>query len=184
MCPATAGAATASADDRHGGSDGQYLPNLQVPAIAGSTERNTIDAQPLVSPAEARSLLDQADRISRQAHESTRWPYITFILAPGVSTSLGALVMGLTTGSAFGMAYFGTLTVSLALIVFFDISIQGRAAVARSRRWSAYIASWVVTYAAEIIVVVWVHGSMLWSGITSGLILVVTMACAAYEARR
>ncbi|MFC5928036.1 chemotaxis protein CheY [Cryobacterium melibiosiphilum] len=143
-----------------------------------------METQSPVSPAEARSLLDHADRISRQAHESTRWPYITFILALGVSTSLGTLAMGLTTGDAFGMSYFGTLTVGLALIIFFSISIQGRAAFARSRRWTAYIAIWVATYAAAIVVAAWVHGSVLWSGITSGLILVVTMSCAAYEARR
>ncbi|WP_233201830.1 hypothetical protein [Cryobacterium sp. Y11] len=53
-----------------------------------------------------------------------------------------------------------------------------------SRRWGAYIASRAVTYAAAIVVVAWVHGSVLWSGITSGLVLVVTMACAAFEARR
>jgi len=136
-----------------------------------------------VAPADARLLLDQADRLSRSAHNATRWPYITFILSLGVATSMGTLAMGLTTGNAFGLAYFGTLTATFALIMFFMISIRGRSAFSRGRRWTAYIAAWFVTYAAAISVVIWAHGSVLWSGITSALILLVTMACAAREAR-
>lgn len=137
-----------------------------------------------VTPAEARRLLDHAGRISRQAHEQTRWPYVTFILALGTVTSFGTLAMGLTTGSAFGLTYVATLSAFFALIVFFAVSIRGRSAFARSRRWTVYIAAWFVTYAAAIVVVAWVHGSVLWSGVTSGAVLAVTTACAAYEARR
>lgn len=136
-----------------------------------------------IAPAEAQLLLDQADRLSRSAHNATRWPYITFILSLGVATSLGTLAMGLTTGNAFGLAYFGTLSVTFALIMFFMITIRGRSAFARGRRWTTYIASWFVAYAAAISVVIWAHGSVVMSGITSGLILVVTLACAAREAR-
>lgn len=136
-----------------------------------------------IAPAEAKLLLDQADRLSRSAHNATRWPYITFILSLGVATSLGTLAMGLTTGNAFGLAYFGTLSVTFALIMFFMITIRGRSAFARGRRWTTYIASWFVAYAAAISVVIWAHGSVVMSGITSGLILVVTLACAAREAR-
>ncbi|WNY34978.1 hypothetical protein Q9Q99_08050 [Curtobacterium flaccumfaciens] len=50
-------------------------------------------------PAEAARLLDQADRIGRRAHDAVRWPYVTFITALGVATSLGTLGMGLTTGT-------------------------------------------------------------------------------------
>lgn len=143
-----------------------------------------MDIQHSISPSEARGLLDTADRLSRQAHERTRWPYVTFILALGTVTSFGTLGMGLTTGSAFGLTYVGTLTALFALIVFFAVTIRGRASFARSRRWTIYIASWFVTYAAAIAVVAWVHGSVLWSGITSAAVLAVTMACASYEARR
>ncbi|KQO10399.1 chemotaxis protein CheY [Agreia sp. Leaf244] len=136
-----------------------------------------------VAPAEAQALLDRAEHLSRSAHNATRWPYITFILALGVATSMGTLAMGLTSGNAFGLAYFGTLTATFALIMFFMITIRGRSAFARGRRWTAYIATWFVTYAAAISVVIWAHGSVLASGITSALILVVTMACAAREAR-
>ena len=136
-----------------------------------------------VAPADAQLLLDRADQLSRSAHNATRWPYITFILSLGVATSMGTLAMGLTTGNAFGLAYFGTLAAAFALIMFFMISIRGRSAFSRGRRWTGYIAAWFVTYAAAISVVIWAHGSVLWSGITSGLILVVTMACAAREAR-
>jgi hypothetical protein len=140
------------------------------------------DRTPL-APAEAQQLLDQADRLSRTAHNATRWPYITFILSLGVATSMGTLAMGLTTGKAFGLAYFGTLTATFALIMFFMITIRGRSAFARGRRWTAYITAWFVTYAAAISVVIWAHGSVLLSGITSALILLVTMVCAAREAR-
>ncbi|SKA97451.1 hypothetical protein SAMN06295879_2352 [Agreia bicolorata] len=136
-----------------------------------------------VAPAEAQVLLDRAEHLSRSAHNATRWPYITFILALGVATSMGTLAMGLTTGNAFGLAYFGTLTVTFALIMFFMITIRGRSAFSRGRRWTVYIAAWFVTYAAAISVVIWAHGSVLASGITSALILLVTMACAAREAR-
>jgi 8-oxo-dGTP pyrophosphatase MutT (NUDIX family) len=51
--------------------------------------------------------------------------------------------MAITTGTGFGVAYVGTLAVSGALIIFFMISIQGRSAFARSRRWTGYIASWL-----------------------------------------
>ncbi|KJC63121.1 chemotaxis protein CheY [Agreia bicolorata] len=136
-----------------------------------------------VAPAEAQVLLDRAEHLSRSAHNATRWPYITFILALGVATSMGTLAMGLTTGNAFGLAYFGTLTVTFALIMFFMITIRGRSAFSRGRRWTAYIAAWFATYAAAISVVIWAHGSVLASGLTSALILLVTMACAAREAR-
>ncbi|MCS6559325.1 chemotaxis protein CheY [Curtobacterium flaccumfaciens] len=134
-------------------------------------------------PAEAARLLDQADRIGRRAHDAVRWPYVTFITALGVATSLGTLGMGLTTGDAFAAVYVGTLVALFALVVFFMVSIRGRSAFARSRRWTVYIASWAVTYLAAIAVVGWVHGSVLWSGITSGLVLLVALACAAREAR-
>jgi hypothetical protein len=128
--------------------------------------------QTAITSAEARELLDTAARVSRNAHDRTRWPYVTFILGLGLVTSFGALGMSLTTGSAFGLTYTGTLAAFFALLIFFMVSIRGRSAFARGRRWTIYIAAWFVTYAAAI------------SGVTSGLILAVTLACAAYEARR
>ncbi len=137
-----------------------------------------------ITPDDARRLLDRADTISRTAHDRTRWPYVTFILALGLVSSFGTLAMGLTVGDAFGLAYTSTLAAFFALLLFFVVSIKGRSAFARSRRWTAYIAAWSVTYVAAIAVVAWVHGSLLWSGVTSGLVFAVTLACAAYEARR
>lgn len=134
-------------------------------------------------PAEAAQLLARADRISRRAHDAVRWPYVTFITALGVSTALGTLGMGLTDGDAFAAVYVGTLTTVFALLLSFTAAIRGRSAFARSRRWTVYMASWTVTYCAAIAVAVWVHGSVLWSGIASGLVLAVAMACAAWESR-
>jgi hypothetical protein len=142
-----------------------------------------MDTTPVITSAEAQLLLDRADRLSRSAHNATRWPYIAFILALGVATSMGTFAMALATGDAFGLAYFGTLAMVFALVIFFVVSIQGRAAFARSRRWTGYIASWFVAYAAAISVVIWAHGSILLAGIASGPILVVAMVCAAREAR-
>jgi hypothetical protein len=142
-----------------------------------------MDTDATLTPSEARLLLDRAQRVSRSAHNATRWPYITFILALGVATSMGTFAMALATGAAFGLAYTGTLAVMFALIIFFMISIQGRAAFARSRRWTGYIASWFLAYAAALSVVIWAHGSVLLAGMASGLILVVAFACAAREAR-
>lgn len=136
------------------------------------------------SPTDARRLLDEAERVSRRAHDATRWPYVTFLLALGTSTSLGTLAMAVTEGSAFGLAYVGTLVVGFALILFFCVTIQGRRAFAWSRRWSLYIGAWAVTYLAAIAVVAWRHGDVLAAGVTSGLVLLVTTTCAAVEARR
>jgi hypothetical protein len=142
-----------------------------------------MDTTPATTAAEARILLDRADRLSRAAHNATRWPYIAFILALGVATSMGTFAMALTTGDAFGLAYVGTLVVMFALLIFFMLSIQGRSAFSRSRRWTAYIVSWFVTYAAALTVVIWAHGSVPLAGAASGLVLVVAIACAAREAR-
>lgn len=142
-----------------------------------------MDTHTALTPAEAQHLLDRADRVSRSAHDATRWPYITFIVALGVATAMGTFGMALASGDAFGLAYVGTLAVAFALIIFFVISIQGRAAFARSRRWTVYIVSWFVTYAAALAVVIFAHGSVVPASIASGLILVVSFLCAAREAR-
>ncbi|OIH94446.1 chemotaxis protein CheY [Curtobacterium sp. MCBA15_001] len=136
-----------------------------------------------IGPTEARALLDHAERTSRRAHDAVRWPYVTFITALGVATSLGTLGMGLTTGTAFAAVYVGTLAAVFALLLGFMVAIRGRAAFARSRRWTAYIAAWAVSYCAAIAVVAWVHGSVVWSATTSGLVLLVALACAAWESR-
>lgn len=142
-----------------------------------------MDHTPTVTPAEARALLDHADSISHTAHNATRWPYITFILALGVATSMGTFAMALTTGDAFGLAYVGLLAVAFPLITFFVVSIQGRSAFARGRRWTVYIASWFVSYALAISVVIWAHGNVLLAGLASGLVLFVSFVCAAREGR-
>ncbi len=142
-----------------------------------------MDTPSAVTVSEARLLLERAARVSRSAHDATRWPYITFIVALGVATSMGTFAMALATGDAFGLAYVGTLAVTFALLLFFVISIQGRSAFARSRRWTAYIASWFVSYAIALSVVIWAHGSVPLAGVASGLVLLVALACAAREAR-
>ncbi|RFA07514.1 chemotaxis protein CheY [Subtercola boreus] len=142
-----------------------------------------MDTTPTMTATEAQRLLDKADRLSRSAHNATRWPYIAFILALGVATSMGTFAMALTAGDAFGLAYVGTLAVVFALLIFFMASIQGRSAFSRSRRWTGYIVSWFIAYAAALAVAIWAHGSVLLAGIASGLVLVVAMICAAREAR-
>lgn len=142
-----------------------------------------MDTPSAVTAPEARLLLERAARLSRSAHDATRWPYVTFIVALGVATSMGTFAMALATGDAFGLAYVGTLAVTFALLLFFVISIQGRSAFARSRRWTVYIASWFTSYAIALSVVIWAHGSVVLASVASGLVLVVALACAAREGR-
>lgn len=142
-----------------------------------------MDTTPTLTAPDAQLLLDRAERLSRSAHDATRWPYITFILSLGVATSMGTFAMAMGEGNAFGLAYVATLAVTFALILFFTISIRGRSAFARSRRWTAYIVSWFVAYAAALSVVIWAHGSLVLAAIASGLILAVAFVCAAREAR-
>lgn len=142
-----------------------------------------MDHTPAMAPSEARLLLDRADRLSHAAHNATRWPYISFILALGVATSMGTFAMAVATGDAFGLAYVSLLAMVFALIIFFVVSIQGRAAFARGRRWTGYIASWFVSYALALAVVIWAHGNVLLAALASGLVLVVSLSCAAREAR-
>jgi uncharacterized membrane protein YqjE len=142
-----------------------------------------MDTTPTVTPHEARELLHRAETLSRDAHNATRWPYIAFILALGVATSMGTFAMAVTTGDTFGLAYFATLTVVFALLVFFMFSIRGRSAFSRGRRWTSYIAAWFVSYAAALAVVIWAHGSVPLAAAASGLVLVVSIVCAAREAR-
>jgi hypothetical protein len=137
-----------------------------------------------LTPAEARALVNDAERISRRAHDAVRWPYVTFLLALGVATSLGTLGMALTTGRAFGLMYIGTLAVAFALLMFFCVTIQGRRAFAWSRRWSIYIGAWAVTYVGAIAVVAFAHGSVPLAVGASALVLAATLACASTEARR
>lgn len=136
------------------------------------------------TPAEARDLINKAEKISRQTHDAVRWPYIAFILALGMITSFGSLAMAITEGQAFGVAYVATLIAFFAVLMFFFITTKGKIAFAWSKRWVAYIAAWAVTYAAAIAVVAFLHGSLLWAGIASGLILVVTFTSALIEAKR
>lgn len=132
---------------------------------------------------EARALLAHADRLARRTHDAVRWPYVAFIVALGATTSLGTFAMGMSAGRAFAAAYVGTIVVVLALVLWFSAAIRGRAAFARGRRWITYVAAWGLSYCAAIAVVGWAHGSVLWSAVTSGLVLVVSLACAAWESR-
>lgn len=136
------------------------------------------------TPTAARRMLADADRISSRAHDAVRWPYVTFLLALGLSTSLGTLGMAVTTGDAFGLTYVGTLAAVFASLIFFLITAQGRLAFAWSRRWTGYVAAWLATYVGAIAVVSFAHGSVSLASVASGAILAVTFTAAAIEARR
>lgn len=137
-----------------------------------------------ITPHDARRLLVEADRVSRRAHDAVRWPYVAFILALGIATSFGTFGMAVTTGSAFGAFYVGLLAAVFALIVGFCIATQGRRAFAWSRRWTLYIAAWVVAYGAALAVGITMQGTVLWPAVASAVLLAVTTTCAAVEARR
>ncbi|ROQ36523.1 hypothetical protein EDF46_3065 [Frondihabitans sp. PhB188] len=137
-----------------------------------------------ITPAAARRLLSHADSLSRRTHDAVRWPYIAFLLGLGSTTSFGTAAMTLTEGRAFGLVYVGTLAATFALLLFFLVTTQGRRAFAWSRRWTVYMACWSTAYAGAIAAVALAHGSVAWAGTTSGLVLLVTLVCAAVEARR
>ncbi|AMM21428.1 chemotaxis protein CheY [Frondihabitans sp. PAMC 28766] len=137
-----------------------------------------------LTPTTAQQMLDDADRISRRAHDAVRWPYVTFLLALGTSTSLGTLGMAMTVGDAFGLTYVGTLAAVFGSLIFFLLTTQGRLAFAWSRRWTIYVAAWLAAYVGAIAVVSFAHGSIVLASITSGLVFAVTFTAAALEAKR
>jgi len=143
-----------------------------------------MNTQAPFSPTEAQDLLDRATTLSKQSHDAVKWPYISFILALGIVTAFGSLAMTLTEGASFGLAYTATLTMLFALLMFFLATTREKRAFAWSKRWTAYIVSWAVAYTGAIAVVGFMHGSVIWAAVTSGLILLVTFFAAAIEARR
>jgi len=137
-----------------------------------------------VSQIEARSLLNEASRISKKAHNAVRWPYITFLLLLGVVTSFGSFAMAMTEGSDFGLAYAITLIAFFIVMMVFLISTKGKLAFAWSKRWSIYIASWTVVYLGAIMVVAFAHGSLVLASVTSGLVLLLNTTFAIIEMKR
>lgn len=136
------------------------------------------------TPIEARAMLDDADRIGRSAHEATRWPYVAFLLALGATTAGGTFAMALADGGAYFAVLVGLLVVVATLIGFFMWSIREHAGFARSRRWSTYIAIWLVPYAVSIVAVTTFHGQLVVNAITSAVLFLAVTACAVHEARR
>ncbi len=108
-----------------------------------------------IQPTEARALLTRADRLARRAHDAVRWPYVTFIVALGGTTSLGTFAMGLGTGGRSAPRTSAASPWSWCRAVVHHRH-RGRSAFARGRRWRTYIAAWTVTYCAAIAVVAWV----------------------------
>lgn len=142
------------------------------------TDTNTI------TPSTAAEMLQKAEQLSKQTHESTKWPYIAFLLGLGAVTSFGTLAMSLLTGSAFGLAYTGTLFASFLLLMFFLISTKEKRGFASSSRWKVYIGAWATTYVAAIAVVSFAHGSIILAALTSGLIFTATLISALVEVKR
>lgn len=142
------------------------------------------DENAQLSPVAARSLLEEARRISDRAHNAVRWPYITFLLALGLTTSMGTLGMAMTEGNAFGLVYVATLAAFFASMIFFLITTQGSLAFAWSKRWAIYIGAWLVPYLFAIGVMCFAHGSLPLAALASGLVFFVTFTAAIVEAKR
>lgn len=137
-----------------------------------------------VSQSEARNLLNEANRISKKAHDAVRWPYITFLLLLGVVTSFGSFAMAITDGAGFGLAYTLTLIAFFAIMMVFLISTKGKLAFAWSKRWTFYIAAWTIVYVGAIMVSVFAHGSLVLATIASGLVLILNTTFAIIEMKR
>lgn len=141
------------------------------------------DSTAALTPQEARELIARTERLGADAHRAMRLPYIAFLLAYGVATSLGTFAMALTSGRAFSAALVGMVVVAIALVTGFSIAVRDHIAFSYSRRWCGYIAAWFVPYAVAIAIVIWMPGNIALSAIASGVILLSTAACACWEAR-
>jgi hypothetical protein len=149
-----------------------------------NNEEDTMTNINNISPPDAQEMVQRAEQISKRAHDAVRWPYITFLLALGLTTSFGSLAMALTTGRAFGLAYTGTLLALFGILMFFLVTTKNKRAFVWSKRWTIYISAWAVAYMGAIAVVGFMHGSLIWAAVTSGLVLAVTFIAAIIEVRR
>lgn len=140
---------------------------------------------PATSPTadEARTLLNQADGLGRQAVAGASWPAVAFLLGLGAMSSIGALGLGVTSGAAYFAVMFAML-VWLGVLMTFLLVFRRSTKHGFGRRWNVYIAVWAAAYVVAMGVNAGAEGTrLLWSCLTAGLLLVVTSVCAWYEAR-
>lgn len=136
------------------------------------------------TPEEARDLLARAESLGSSATAAASWPQIAFLLSFGAATSMGTLAMGLSTGTTYTVALVAMLAWTLVLVLFMFLTTTSSRKGFR-KRWGLYIGLWTVTYAWAVVVASTSHGTAtLAVCLSSGLIALVTTACAGYEARR
>jgi hypothetical protein len=136
------------------------------------------------TPEEARDLLARAESLGSSATAAASWPQIAFLLSFGAATSMGTLAMGLSTGSPYVVALVAMLAWALVLVLFMFLTSSSSRKGFR-KRWGLYIGLWTAAYALAIAVASSSQGTdTLAVCLSSGLIALVTIACAGYEARR
>ena len=136
------------------------------------------------SPAEARELLARAESLGSSATAAAGWPHIAFMLSFGVSTSMGTLAMGLTTGQPYFIALMAMLIWNIVLVSFMTV-FAASSKKGFTKRWAIYGGLWTAAYAVAILFAALSQGeNILGVCLSSGALAAVTTACAWYEARK
>lgn len=136
------------------------------------------------SPEEARELLARAESLGSAATSAAGWPHIAFMLSFGVSTSMGTLAMGLTTGQRYFIAMMAMMIWNIILVAFMTV-FAASLKKGFTRRWAVYGGLWTATYAVAILFAALSEGeNILGVCLSSGALAAVTSACAWYEARK
>ena len=136
------------------------------------------------SPEEARELLARAESLGSSATAAAGWPHIAFMLSFGVSTSMGTLAMGLTTGPPYFIAMMAMMIWNIILVVFMT-AFAASLKKGFTKRWAIYGGLWTATYAVAILFAALSQGeNLLGVCLSSGALAAVTTACAWYEARK
>lgn len=135
------------------------------------------------SPQEARDLFVKADSLGSSATAAASWPHIAFLLTFGVSTSMGTLAMGLTTGQPYFVAMFAMLIWNIVLVSFMAFFASSSKKGFKKRR-GLYIGLWTAAYTVAILFSTLSQGTnIVGVCLSSGLLAAVTALCAWREAR-
>lgn len=136
------------------------------------------------SPQEARELLARAESLGSSATAAAGWPHIAFMLSFGVSTSMGTLAMGLTTGQPYFIAMMAMLIWNIVLVSFMTV-FAASSKKGFTKRWAVYGGLWTAAYAVAVFIAALSQGeNILGVGLSSGALAAVTTTCAWYEARK
>jgi len=144
---------------------------------------SSTDTQP--TPDEARALLASAGSYGRSATAGAGWPAVTFLLGNGAASSLGTIAMTLAASTA---GYFVSMVAMLAwmgVMMGFLIAFNRSTKVGFGKRWTVYLTAWLVPYIIAMMVAGSSDGQNILGGsIAAAVLLVSSVSCAVWEARK